>query len=63
MSTTTETALHSPDLASHAGQKASAVLNHVGTKRLAGKVAVITGGSTSYISGIELFVDGGVAQI
>src|SRR5579859_5648893 len=46
MSTTTETTLHSPDLASHAAPKASAVPNHIGAKRLAGKVAVITGGST-----------------
>jgi NAD(P)-dependent dehydrogenase (short-subunit alcohol dehydrogenase family) len=46
MSTTTETTVHSPDLASHAAPKASAVLNQVGTKRLAGKIAVITGGST-----------------
>jgi NAD(P)-dependent dehydrogenase (short-subunit alcohol dehydrogenase family) len=46
MSTTTETTLRSPDLASHVAPKASAVLNHVGAKRLAGKIAVITGGST-----------------
>ena len=46
MSTPTETTLHSPDLASHAATKASAVPNHAGAKRLAGKVAVITGGST-----------------
>ncbi len=46
MSATTETSLHSPDLASHAAPKASAVLNHVGARKLAGKVAVITGGST-----------------
>ncbi len=46
MSTTTETTLSSPDLASHAAPKPSAILNHAGAKRLAGKVAVITGGST-----------------
>jgi NAD(P)-dependent dehydrogenase (short-subunit alcohol dehydrogenase family) len=46
MSTTTETTLHGPDLASHAAPKASAVINHAGAKRLAGKIAVITGGST-----------------
>jgi NAD(P)-dependent dehydrogenase (short-subunit alcohol dehydrogenase family) len=46
MSTTTETTLPSPDLASQAPPRASAVLNHVGAKRLAGKIAVITGGST-----------------
>jgi NAD(P)-dependent dehydrogenase (short-subunit alcohol dehydrogenase family) len=46
MSTTTETTLHGPDLASHAAPKGSAVLNHAGAKRLAGKIAVITGGST-----------------
>jgi NAD(P)-dependent dehydrogenase (short-subunit alcohol dehydrogenase family) len=46
MSTTTEATFHRPDLASHAAPKPSAVLNHVGAKRLAGKIAVITGGST-----------------
>ena len=46
MSTTTETALRSSDLASHSAPKASAALNHVSAKRLAGKIAVITGGST-----------------
>jgi NAD(P)-dependent dehydrogenase (short-subunit alcohol dehydrogenase family) len=46
MSTTTETTLRGLDLASNAASKASAVLNHAGAKRLAGKVAVITGGST-----------------
>jgi len=46
MSTTPETTLHSPDLASHTASKPRAVLNHVGAKRLAGKIAVITGGST-----------------
>ena len=46
MSTTTETTLHSPDLESHTASKPRTVLNHVGTKRLAGKIAVITGGST-----------------
>ena len=40
MSTTTET------IASQTGPKPRAVLNHVGAKRLAGKIAVITGGST-----------------
>lgn len=45
MSPTTET-IHSPELGSHAAQKAGATLNQVNTKRLAGKVAVITGGST-----------------
>jgi NAD(P)-dependent dehydrogenase (short-subunit alcohol dehydrogenase family) len=43
MSTTT---LHSPDLAGQTAPKANAALNHVGAKRLVGKVAVITGGST-----------------
>jgi len=46
MSTTTETTLHSPNLASHAAPKPRAVPNHVGAKKLAGKIAVITGGST-----------------
>src|SRR5258708_5382894 len=46
MSTTTETTLHRADLASHAAPKPRAVLNRVGAKRLAGKIAVITGGST-----------------
>jgi NAD(P)-dependent dehydrogenase (short-subunit alcohol dehydrogenase family) len=46
MTTTTETTLHSPELASRAAPKSSAVLNPGGTKRLAGKIAVITGGST-----------------
>jgi NAD(P)-dependent dehydrogenase (short-subunit alcohol dehydrogenase family) len=46
MSTTVETTLQTPDLASHATPKASAVLNQAGAKRLAGKIAVVTGGST-----------------
>jgi NAD(P)-dependent dehydrogenase (short-subunit alcohol dehydrogenase family) len=46
MTTTTETTLHSPELASHAAPKLRTVLNHVGGKRLAGKIAIITGGST-----------------
>ena len=46
MSITTETSFQSPDLASHAAPNASPVPNHVGARRLAGKVAVITGGST-----------------
>lgn len=46
MSTTTEATVHSRDLASHAAPKPGAGLNDVGTKRLAGKIAVITGGST-----------------
>jgi NAD(P)-dependent dehydrogenase (short-subunit alcohol dehydrogenase family) len=46
MSITTETSLHSPDLASHAAPESRAVLNHRGATRLAGKIAVITGGST-----------------
>ncbi|MGC2546330.1 MAG: SDR family NAD(P)-dependent oxidoreductase, partial [Silvibacterium sp.] len=46
MSTTTETTLHSPDLANHAASKPGAVPNHVGARRLAGKIAIITGGST-----------------
>jgi hypothetical protein len=46
MSTTTETTLHSPDLTSQAAPKSRAVLNHVGAKRLAGKIAIVTGGST-----------------
>jgi NAD(P)-dependent dehydrogenase (short-subunit alcohol dehydrogenase family) len=46
MSITTETSFQSPDLASYAAPKASAVPDHIGARRLAGKVAVITGGST-----------------
>jgi NAD(P)-dependent dehydrogenase (short-subunit alcohol dehydrogenase family) len=46
MSTTTEATLHSPEPGSHAALKADAALNHGSAKRLAGKVAVITGGST-----------------
>src|ERR1700691_3676057 len=46
MTTTTETTLHGPELASRAATEPRAVLNHGGSKRLAGKVAVITGGST-----------------
>ena len=46
MSTTTETTPHSPDLASHATSKPRSALNHLGAKRLAGKIAVVTGGST-----------------
>jgi NAD(P)-dependent dehydrogenase (short-subunit alcohol dehydrogenase family) len=45
MSATTET-IHSPEPGSHAAPKAGATLNQVNSKRLAGKVAVITGGST-----------------
>ena len=43
MSTTTETTLHNSDLASRAAPRADAVLDHAGAKRLAGKIAVITG--------------------
>jgi NAD(P)-dependent dehydrogenase (short-subunit alcohol dehydrogenase family) len=46
MSTTTETTLRSSELSSHAALKTDAALNHVSAKRLAGKIAVITGGST-----------------
>jgi NAD(P)-dependent dehydrogenase (short-subunit alcohol dehydrogenase family) len=46
MTTTTETTLHGPELASRAATEPRAVLNHGGSKRLAGKIAVITGGST-----------------
>ncbi len=46
MTITTETTLHVPELASSAAPKSSAVLNHGGPRRLAGKIAVITGGST-----------------
>ncbi len=46
MSTTTETTLRSPDLASHAAPKPGAIPDHVGARRLAGKIAIITGGST-----------------
>jgi NAD(P)-dependent dehydrogenase (short-subunit alcohol dehydrogenase family) len=46
MSTTTETTLHSPDLSGHSASRAGAVLDHVDAKRLAGKIAVVTGGST-----------------
>ncbi|HEY2473139.1 MAG TPA: SDR family oxidoreductase [Terracidiphilus sp.] len=46
MSTTIETTLHSPDLGSQVGPKAGTALNQANSKRLAGKVAVITGGST-----------------
>lgn len=46
MTTTTEATLHSSELGSHAAPKAGAVLNQLNAKKLAGKVAVITGGST-----------------
>lgn len=45
MSTTTEM-IHSPELGSHVAPKTSATLDQVNTRRLTGKVAVITGGST-----------------
>ena len=46
MSTTTETTLRDSDLASDTARKPGAVLDQATAKRLAGKVAVITGGST-----------------
>lgn len=45
MSTTTEM-IHSSELGSYDAPKAGATLDQVNTRRLAGKVAVITGGST-----------------
>jgi NAD(P)-dependent dehydrogenase (short-subunit alcohol dehydrogenase family) len=46
MSTTTERTLPSPELAGNVAPKPRAVSNEVGANRLAGKIAVITGGST-----------------
>jgi NAD(P)-dependent dehydrogenase (short-subunit alcohol dehydrogenase family) len=46
MSTTNETTLNSSDLGSPAELKTRAELSRAGAKRLAGKIAVITGGST-----------------
>jgi NAD(P)-dependent dehydrogenase (short-subunit alcohol dehydrogenase family) len=46
MSTTIETTLHRSELESHAALKAGAVPDQVSARRLAGKIAVITGGST-----------------
>ena len=46
MTTTTETTLQNPELASRAAPKSSTVPNQGGARRLASKIAVITGGST-----------------
>ena len=46
MSTTIEKTLHSHHVASHAAPEAGVELDQVSAKRLAGKIAVITGGST-----------------
>lgn len=60
MSTTT---IHSPDLAG-AALKANAALDHAGTKKLAGKIAVITGGSTGMgLATAKRFVQEGVDHV
>jgi NAD(P)-dependent dehydrogenase (short-subunit alcohol dehydrogenase family) len=46
MTTTTETTLQNPELASRAAPKSSTVPNQGAARRLASKIAVITGGST-----------------
>jgi NAD(P)-dependent dehydrogenase (short-subunit alcohol dehydrogenase family) len=46
MTITTETTLHNSELASRAAPKSSAVPNQGGAGRLAGKIAIITGGAT-----------------
>jgi NAD(P)-dependent dehydrogenase (short-subunit alcohol dehydrogenase family) len=46
MTTATETTLHVPELARRGAPKSSAVLNQGGARRLASKIAIITGGST-----------------
>jgi NAD(P)-dependent dehydrogenase (short-subunit alcohol dehydrogenase family) len=46
MTTTTETTLHNSELASRAAPKSSAVPNQGDAGRLAGKIAIITGGAT-----------------
>ena len=46
MSTATEAAIDSPKLGTHAALEPSSVLSQLNARRLAGKVAVITGGST-----------------
>ncbi|HEY3988428.1 MAG TPA: SDR family oxidoreductase [Acidobacteriaceae bacterium] len=64
MSTTTETTLQGPDLASHAALKAGAVIDQVSAKKLAGKTAIITGGSTGMgLATAKRFVLEGADQV